>query len=63
MIRTQILCKLLESSLVSVILFLDFEAKAMGKILVMFKNTAYVIEVLIKLNRPLREVSIRTRPG
>jgi hypothetical protein len=62
-IRTQILCKLLESSLVSVILFLDFEAKAMGQILVMFKNTAYVIEVLIKLNRPLREVSIRTRPG
>jgi hypothetical protein len=56
-VGTQILCKLPEPTLISVVLWLDFEAKVTGQLLIMFKKMTYVIEVLVELHRPLREVS------
>jgi hypothetical protein len=52
-VRTHVLCKLQESTLISVVLWLDFEAKVTGQLFVMFKKTTYIIEVLVKLHHPL----------
>jgi hypothetical protein len=52
-VRAQIMSKLQEPTLISVILWLDFEAKVTGQLLVMFKKTTYVIEMLVKLHDPL----------
>lgn len=56
-VRTQIMCKLQEPTLISMVLCLDFEAKLTGQLLIMFKKKTYGVEVLIKLHRLLREVS------
>jgi hypothetical protein len=52
-VRTRIMCKLQEPTLISMVLWLDFEAKVTGQLLVMFKKATYVIEVLVKLHRLL----------
>lgn len=52
-----ILCKLQEPVLVSVVLWLDLEAKVTGQLLVTLKEMTYVLEVLAKLCRPLCKVS------